>query len=101
MATLAVNASLSLDTRALDFSSIYDGASYTTKPTAFVVDYGNGLFDAFQGSGLTYAANHELTGGFVTGYVGLLLGIPLLAMAHVHIAATSIGKVAKTASLAD
>ena len=101
MATVTVNANLALDIRSLEFSSLYHGVSYSTKPDSFVVNYGNGLFDAFAGSRLTYNANHQLTGGIVTGYLALLLGIPLLAMGGLHIPATSIGAAAKTASLAD
>ena len=101
MATVIVNANLKLDIRTLEFSSLYHGVAYSTKPDAFVVDYGNGLFDAFAGSRLTYNANHQLTGGVVTGYAALLLGIPLLAMTGLHIPATSIGAAARTASLAD
>ena len=101
MATLTVNANLDIDIRTLDFSSLYHGASYSATPRAFVVDYGNGLFDAFAGSGFTYNANQQLTGGIVTGYAALLLGIPLLVMDRLHIAARSIGAVAQTASLAD
>jgi Ca2+-binding RTX toxin-like protein len=101
VATVIVNANLELDIRALEFSSLYHGVSYSTKPTTFVANYGNGLFDAFQGVGLTYNANHQLTGGIVTGYLALLLGIPLLAMGGLHIPAVSIGAAARTVSLAD
>jgi hypothetical protein len=101
MATVVVNANLDLDIRTLDFSALRHGVSFLAKPDSYVVNYGNGLFDAFEGSRLTYNVNHQLTGGVVTAYAALLLGIPLLAMTGLHIPAMSIGAAARTVSLAD
>jgi len=101
MAVITVNTVYGLDVRAVDFSSLYDGASYTATPVLFQVDYGSGWVDQFRGIGFSYTPSLEPTGGIVTNYATSYFGVRLYSVDGIAVAATSVAAVAKTYSLSD
>ena len=85
----------------LDLNSVYQGYYYTASSTVFRVDYGGGYSDTFRGSGFTYNAIGEPTGGTVTSYLATGAGYVALTVTSVSVPATRLVKVAQTASNSD
>jgi Ca2+-binding RTX toxin-like protein len=102
MAIITQNLNFGFNLLALDFSGLYDGASYTETPTRFVVNYANGYKDEFRGTGFTYNANTlEPTGGTVRAYSFVAGSTRLFNIEGLSIPALKLVAVARTASLND
>lgn len=67
MAIVTAGTAYPLDFRNLDLTGLLEGAAKATT-TSLVIDYGAGDRDEFYGSGFTYNAFGEPTGGTITGY---------------------------------
>lgn len=100
MAAIKIDSSRGFDMRDLDFSNLYEGASYTTKSSLFAVHYSSGAVDEFRGSGFRYNSGGEPVGGTVHSYAFYYDG-RLASVDGLNIAVTKIVNAAKTYSTSD
>lgn len=68
MAVVSPGTVYPIDFRLLDVTGILTGTNAVRTSTAYTVDYGGGTRDEFTGSGFTFSANGQLTGGTITGF---------------------------------
>jgi len=101
MAIITIAAGFSSDIRTIDFGSFQDGVSYTTSLTLFVVDYGNGWKHELRGSGFTYNADKEFTGGNITGFSENFGSTRAFSIDQINIAASTVAAASRTTSTAD
>lgn len=101
MARISVKGGFPLDMTAFNFSSLYDGASYTTTSSLYRVKYWSGYGDEFRGSGFRYDSYGEPIGGTVKSYAVLYGSSRVAVLDGVKISATSIVKAAGTYGTSD
>ena len=100
MATIKIDGSRGFDMRDLDFSNLYEGASYTTKSSLFAIHYSTGAIDEFRGSGLRYNSDGEPTAGTIGSYAAYFEG-KLVSVDGLNIAAVKIANAGKTDTIND
>jgi len=100
MAVINIGLRYGFDIRGLDFSVLNDGSSIAALSTVLVVESGT-YRDYLYGSGFTYNAQLDLTGGLVTRYVETLSGASAISVSGLNVSGMEVGNAAGTAGLSD
>lgn len=101
MARIDVKNGFSFTFANINLNGIYEAVDYVASSTVFQARYGGGSNDTFRGSGFSYDALGEPTGGVVTSYQATLTGRVIFTVAGVAAPATSLVAAARTAGNGD